>query len=415
MFFNVLRLKAVRAVPVFAVVVVGTAAVGYDSTTRAAVLILFGATLLDSVSYTIAAVFTAHERGQLTATVLVVQRLTSAAVGGTALLLGGGVLAVALAYAIASVVGVAIGTALLRRHIGRPARVMPAEPRADLRRNSIPFAAQEVFAVGITRVDTVLLSALAAASVVGFYGAAYRLFESTLLITNALVAAFAAMFTYLTRDGTPSVTVVYGRAVWLTLALMTPCAVVFGVLAEPLLALLFGAGFDGAAGPLRVLAVTALLLGVVLISLSLVVSRRRPGAIVPWFGVALAVNVVLNLALIPPLDATGAALGMLGTELLLAIGMVRLAVQQVGRLPLLRIVGAPLAGAAVMAPVAAALAWSLPLALVAGASAYAAVLVAVEAKVSPEDLRVARGMARRRLSTAAAALKRPMRSSSRAA
>jgi O-antigen/teichoic acid export membrane protein len=415
MFFNVLRLKAVRAVPVFAVVVVGTVAVGYDETTRAAVLIFFGVTLLDSVSYTLASVFTAHERGDLTASVLVLQRLISAAVGGTALLLGGGVLAVALAYAVASVVGVAMGTVLLRRHIGRPARVMPAEPRADLRRNSIPFAAQEVFAVGITRVDTVLLSALAAASVVGLYGAAYRLFESTLLITNAVVAAFAAMFTYLTRDGSPSVTAVYGRALWLTLALMTPCAVLFGVLAEPLLALLFGAGFGGAAGPLRVLAATAVLLGVVLISLSLVVSRRRPSVIVPWFGVALAVNVVLNLALIPPLGATGAALGMLGTELLLAIGMVRLALQQVGPLSLVRTVAAPLAGAAVMAPVALALAWSLPLALVAGVSAYAATLVAVEARVSPEDLRAARGMARRRLSAAAAARKRPMRGSSRAA
>lgn len=415
MFFNVLRLKAVRAVPVFAVVVVGTVAVGYDATTRAAVLIFFGVTLLDSVSYTLAAVFTAHERGGLTATVLVVQRLTSAAVGGTALVLGGGVLAVALAYAVASVVGVALGTALLRRHIGRPALVMPAEPRADLRRNSLPFAAQEVFAVGITRLDTVLLSALAAASVVGLYGAAYRLFESTLLISNALVAAFAAMFTYLTRDGSPSVTMVYGRALWLTLALMMPFAVVFGVLAEPLLTVLFGAGFDGAVGPLRVLAVTALVLGVVLISLCLVVSRPRPVVIVPWFGAGLALNVLLNLALIPPLGATGAALGMLGTELLLAFGMVRLALQQVGHPPLLRTVAAPLAAAAVMASVAAALAWSLPLALVAGVSAYAATLVGVEAKVSPEDVRLARGMARRRLSAAAAARKRPMRGSSRAA
>ncbi len=92
------------------------------------------------------------------------------------------------------------------------------------------------------------------------------------------------------------------------------------VLAEPVLRAFFGGEFEAGADALRVLAAVVVVLGVVRITGSLVVSRGTPARLVPWFGAALALNVVLNLALIPPLEATGAALAMLGTQLLLAGG-----------------------------------------------------------------------------------------------
>ena len=396
LFFNVLRLKAVRAVPVLGAVAV-MAFVVYEGATRWTLLLLCGALLLDSVSYTLASVFTAIERMAPVAVVLLCQRLISAAVGAVALVAGLGVVGVGMAYLLASAVAVALGFTLLAREAGLPRRWCPAAPRRELRRQAVPFAAQEVLAVGITRVDALLLSALASSAVVGYYGAAYRLFEATLLVSNALVAAFAAMFAYLGREAARAA---FGRAVKLMLVILTPCAVALAVLAAPLLRLAFGDGFGPAAGALRVLAPTAVVLGVALITLSLVVSRGDARASARSFAIALGVNLTLNLALIPPLGAEGAALAMLATESVLAILLLRRARGLVGGLPVAQVLGGPFAAGTAMAAVMLPLAGVPAVALALGGGTYLAVVAAVEFRLWPEDAIVFRNLLRRRVAQA---------------
>ncbi len=157
LFFNVLRLKALRAVPVLGAVA-AMAFIAYDGATRATLLLLCGALLLDSVGYTLASVFTALERMGPVAATLLGQRVISAALGAAALAAGFGVVAVGAAYLVASAVAVVLGFALLGRTTAMPRLTFPAAPRRELRRQAVPFAAQEVLAVGITRVDALLLS-----------------------------------------------------------------------------------------------------------------------------------------------------------------------------------------------------------------------------------------------------------------
>ncbi len=396
LFANVLVIKLVRAVPVVVLSWLLVWITGQGATTRDAIYLLTAALLLESLRYTVFSVFNAFERGDLVATALITHRLLAAGLGIAALALGYGVVAVAATYTFSAAVALGLATWLLARRIRWPGARLPRSERGALRRESLPFATQDLFSVGIARIDTMLLAALAAKAVIGLYGAAYRLLEATLFVSSALAGAFSAMFTYLSDETDPPIRAVFERALKATLALLAPCAVVLAVLAEPVLELLFGSGFEGAAAALRVLAVVVVLLGLVRISSALVVSRRDPRALLPLFGVAMVANLVLNLVLIGPLEATGAALAMLGTELLLLAGTMRVAAAAVGRPRLVATLAAPAAAAVGMAAAMWPLRDELLTALPAGVVVYVGVFLAVERLVSPDDLRFVIDLLRRR-------------------
>ena len=407
-YFNVLTLKLGRAVPVVAASWLLVWAIGYDFDTRVAVFVLTGALLLDSFSYTTFAAFNAVERGDLVGLTLVVQRIVSGGVGATLVLLGYGVVAVTFVYLGASLIAFVLAVALLARHVERPRAVRPPGPRRELRRQSIPFAAQELLSAGIARLDAVLLSLLATQTTVGLYGAAYRLLEATLFVPSALQGSFAAMFTYLNADTEPTIRAAFGRAQKIALVLLTPCAVPLAVVPGPILELFYGAEFREAELALRLLAPTVVLLGVVLLAGSLIASRLDPRKLVVYFAVALVVNVAMNLALIPVLDEAGAALAMLVTELAFAVLTLRLSLKEVGGIDVVETLAAPVIGGVAMAGTLFLLADLLPLALAAGAVAYVAAFAIAERRLARADFDFMVEMLRARLpSSLGARLPRP--------
>ena len=88
----------------------------------------------------------------------------------------------------------------MSRTIGVPARKVNRADGRTLATSSLPFAAQDVFSALLAKVDALILAVLTTQAAVGIYGAAYRLFESTLLVPYALAGAFSAMYTYLGHD-----------------------------------------------------------------------------------------------------------------------------------------------------------------------------------------------------------------------
>jgi O-antigen/teichoic acid export membrane protein len=392
--YNGITLKLTRAVPVTVVSWALLAALGYGGQTREAVYILTLGVLMDSFMHTQSAVFNALERGTLVATTIVVQRFTAAALGLAVLAAGGGIVEVSVTYTIGTATGFVLGLVLMHRTVGLPAPRITRRIRARLARESRGYGIQDVLGVLLAKLDAVMLSLIAGAAAVGRYGTAYRLLESTFFLTIAVLGAFAAMFTYLERDSEPSVQTVFERSVKVELALLMPCAVGFGLLAEPVITLLFGSELAGAAEPLRLLAPAIVCLGIVTISSSLLIARRRLGLLLRVGVAAVALNIALNLALIPSLDDVGAAAAMLVTATLLASVVLERAVATVGGVPWLRMLAAPLAAGAAMAVPLALLPWP-GAALVAGLAAYAGAYVLVERAVSPADLGFLIDLARR--------------------
>jgi O-antigen/teichoic acid export membrane protein len=397
LFFNVIALKLIFAVPLFALSFLGLHLLGYGAQAQTTAWVLAPGVFSDSIARTQLALFAAHERNGPPAGADAINRVLSATLGILALKLGFGVVSVGVTYSIGSMTGVAIGFRLMARTIEIPALTVTRRRWRALASTSIPFAVQEVFTTLLARVDTLILSLLVTQAALGRYGAAYRLFESTLFISYALVGAFSAMFTYLGPDSKPTLRSVFQRAIKLSLVSLTPLAVIFVVLARPLCELIYGPAFGSAALPLRILGPGVVPVGLVMLITSLVISRGDPRRIVTVTGIMVAANVALNFVLIPLYGVAGAAVAMLATEALYLAASTRLALRAVERIAWIRTAIGALAGGIAMTAVSLPLHDHLAAALAAGVCAYLAALFVVERFVSPVDVQFVVHMARRRL------------------
>ncbi len=398
LFFNVVALKLALSVPVVGGSLVGINLLGYDGRTRETVYVLTAGILLDSFTKTIFSLFTAHERGELQAITLIVQRVAAAALGLAALAAGLGVVSIAATYTAGAALGLIQAAVLTRRHIGVPRWLVDRPGWRRLALVSLPFAIQDVFTALLFRLDAVILSLIGTEAEVGRYGAAYRLLDSTLFLTYAISGAFIAMYAYLDTDSDPSIQSVFGRSIKLALVALVPCAAVLAVLAEPISRLFFGAELEDASGALRLLAPVAVLIGLVTLASALVASRRSPVAMGWITGGMVVLNVVLNVVLIPPYHEEGAAAAMLVTEVVFAgVAMVFAARAVGGQVHWTATLTSPLVAGVAMGVPLVLLRDSLPLATIAGVAVYASVFVLVERRVSPGDLRFARELVARRL------------------
>jgi O-antigen/teichoic acid export membrane protein len=396
-FFSVVSLKLKRAAPVLAISWGLLWVIGYPGQTRLAALLMTISYLLDGLSLTIFSAFNGVERGDLIGATLATQRIACAAAGIAVLLLGHGVVLVAVVYIGASALALALASVLLARKVGLPARIRPLAARRELRRRSVAFAGQELLSSGIAKLDAVLLSLFTSSVILGYYGAAYRLLEAALFIPVALQGAYSAMYTYLDERSSPTIRAAFQRSIKMLLVLLAPATVALVTVPGSLLKLLFGAGFGASVTPLRLLALTIVPLGLVLMSSSLISSRLNPRQLVIYFAIALLLNIAINLALIPPLGATGAAIAMLATESLLAALMLRSSLREVRGVDVIETAAAPVLAAVAMAGALVALHGLLWIALPVAVAVYVGVLLVSERRFAPADYAFIVDAVRRRL------------------
>jgi len=397
LFFNVLALKLAVGVPMFGLSFVGLHFTGTSAAAQETCWVIAPGVFCDSLARTLLAVFAANERNGPPAAADLINRLLSAALGIAALRVGFGVVSVGVTYSIGSASAVIIGFVLMRRTIGIPTGTLHLRGWPALASRSLPFFVQDLFTTLLSILDTFILSVLATQTDVGRYGAAYRLFESPYFIPGALVGAFSAMYTYLGPDSTPPLNSVYQRSIKLAVTLMMPLGVALMVLPGPICRLVYGSAFDSAAPALRILGPAVVLLGVITLTISLLVSRGEPGRTASLSGIMVAVNVALNLLLIPLFTVTGAAAAMLATEVIFTVWIGHRALRMVGHVEWASMLAGALAAGVGMAAVAALLHTNLAAALVASTLTYLVVLVAVDWLISPRDVVFVAGMVRRRL------------------
>jgi O-antigen/teichoic acid export membrane protein len=399
LFFNVLALKLVIAAPAFAVALLALHFASYNHLAQALAWSLVPGTMADSTARSQLAVFSAHERAGPPAIADAFQRVCSAALGILGLKLGYGAIVVGISYSAGSVIGVIAGFVLLARTVGVPARRVSRRVWRALAAASIQFGVQDFFAAMLARVDTLMLSLIATQAAVGRYGAAYRLFESTFLVAIALAGAFSAMYTYLDRHTSPPLGIMFERSLKLGFVSLMPVAVAFTALGAPICRLIYGPSFATAGVPLQILGPGVVLYCVVDLTVSLRLAREDPGRMVPLAAAMAAINIALNLILIPRYGDGGAAAAMVFTLAVYSITMGAAANRVVGGLHWVRTCAGPVCAAAAMAGVTLALRGSVWTTLGAGLAVYLGTLVVIERLVSPVDVASATQMLRRLLPT----------------
>lgn len=203
------------------------------------------------------------------------------------------------------------------------------------------------------RVDTFLLSFVSSDGEVGRYAVAYRVLEVLTVVPAYLMST---LFPEIARQQPHSARlneIVQGAlsSVWLA---VVPLVIIFVAFAAEVVAVAGGPAYADSASVLRVLIVAVALLFVNTVFFqSLVALNRQRNLFLLLLGV-LAGNVVLNLLLIPPLGAMGAAISLLATEGVVLVLVLRI-FATVGTVPRLRRPLRLLAAAVVAAGAALAL------------------------------------------------------------
>lgn len=387
---NVIAIKATTSAPLLLLVVAVGALGGWSSERLLAVLVVGGGVAAENLARSCYAVLQAFERLELVSLCVIAQRVLTAAVAVAVLAAGGGVVSVALVYALGAALAFLLGLWLLGRHVVRVRwRVEPSRWR-EIAVAGLPIGVATALFTVLLTLDSVLLGLFRESGEVGVYGAAFRLVEATMFVSWVLNAAMLPWFARRSAADAERLARGYELGQKALVGLLVPAAVALGLLARPLIELLYGDEYSGAVTPLRVLAALIVLYGISHFTGNFLLARDRPGSFVRAAGAALVVNLAANVALIPAYGATGAAAAAVGSSAVLVVAMRRSLAEVAGRVHVLRIVGGPLIGGLAMAAVIVAAGVPPAVALVCGVLAYAAAFTAVELIAWPDDVRFAR-------------------------
>ncbi len=171
----------------------------------------------------------------------------------------------------------------------------------------------------IVTFDVILLGLLATRRDVGLYSAGYRICYLMMAVAVATHVVFAPAVARATLVGSTAVRQVLERSVALTATVMLPLAVGAAVLADRILALLFGDQFASGAPALRLLALSIALLALHGTTRSVFVAHHQTKLEAMIFAVAAALNIALNFLLIPGFGIVGAAFATVAAEALILV------------------------------------------------------------------------------------------------
>jgi len=296
------------------------------------------------------------------------------------------------------------GAGTVRAPGGAPARALAAPPvlgRHAMLREALPLALSWVFIALYFRIDAVMLQFLSGERAVGLYGGIYRIFEA---FTMLAVAYRSVLFPVMARaaDGPrEALAVLCRKSIRLHLVFTIAVAVFVSFNARALVTLVLGQRYADAAPGLAILvwALPGSFMADTL--LHLLIAQRRQKLGTTAVSVTAALNIALNVVLIPKYSFVGAAAATVASEALcfvLLLGLFRRGAPAVG---VARTVWRPLAAGGALAAAMAALTPLVPsgpagLAVggAAAAAVYLAALVALGA-LTRDDLVLARSIFKR--------------------
>jgi O-antigen/teichoic acid export membrane protein len=307
------------------VLLVATAAFGYDAELRITIAVLAIATLLVGVSSAIESYLRGHERFVLPSAAAVAYRVVAALVGVGVLLLGHGLLGVAAAFLAGAVAYLAVMLVGLRGE--DPIDIRSGATAAfPLLRAVVPLGLWWVIGTFAFNVDMVIVERLLPDENVGWYAAAFRLFTVATIVPTLVVASvLSPVLARLSLGPREELGRVLDRALLVLVASGALVSLAFAVFAGPIVALLYPYDAYGpAADALRLLAPRVLLLYVSSVLMYTLVALHQERRLLVLVCLFALLNPLANLVAIPLLAQNGAALVSSLTELVWLFCLLRM-------------------------------------------------------------------------------------------
>lgn len=291
-----MMLWAVSILPLIAFCIV----VGYSETVTTLIVILGFSKLWECLGKVLEATCQGFEMMEYPSLGNIAERLLLTSVAVTVLVLGAHSIVVAIIMATATLLNTSIVLGFSRRIIPRLPRI-EWKASLGLLKRGLPYFLHAVFSVIYYRVDAVMLSLMTSSVVVGWYGAAYRLFDIVMFLPSILGRA---MFPVLSKLWGVNEQAILAKTTEKSLSIIfiagIPISIGIFAFAEQIIGFFFGLGEYGpSVAVLRIFSVGLLLvyIDMVLGTALFATDKQRQ-----WTAVALIavfLNPLINYYMIP--------------------------------------------------------------------------------------------------------------------
>jgi len=315
-FGNLLIWKLIASTVVFVLLVLTINLLKSSPEVRFTVYLLGFANILRSFKSTCRAFFRAFERFDLDCLTMYIGRSALLVGGITVLILGGGLISFALVFVVVRAFDLTLTFGILNWKI---VKIIPQFDFSFLKKlqiEALPFGLLAVIITLYFYVDTVMLSFICTDSEVGWYNAAYKIYEGLTVFPFILCVALYPRLSQLFVLDKKAHSLLSSRAAKYMFVVSLPILICGILLSKNIINILFGEGFQNS-----VIALQILLVGIVFVFqiwlFQIILNSIDKQRIAMYIGLTgLIVNVSLNLLLIPRYGFKGAAATTVISELM---------------------------------------------------------------------------------------------------
>ncbi len=247
------------------------------------------------------------DRFDLEALIVLFDRVLLLICGAAVLLAGYGVLALGLAFLTARFMALTAASIVVGGVLGPMTPTFDRQIWRDLQAAALPLGFFMIAVNLYNYIDTVILGVMRTDAEIGWYVAAYRIYEGPTYFPSIGAAVITPRLSYLFVHDPAKVRALLGR----TLSGAAALGIVLGAgtiwLARDVVALLFGREYTAAVPPLQILAGGAFFVFCTWILHAAAIATNLDRRLLVTTVVGLVANVLLNVLLIPPLGIRGAA------------------------------------------------------------------------------------------------------------
>lgn len=213
------------------------------------------------------------------------------------------------------IAAIPVGFLLARTRLGIRPRLHGAwRGVPPLIKAALPVAATGGAAVIYDRIDVLMLSQLDSLRSAAIYNVPLIILQLSAVVPSIVATAFFALLAHLLRTDPPAARNAFGLIVRIFALLSVPIALVLTFGAETILTTLFGPRYRDSAAPLSILAWSVVLAFLNYLFWYALLAAYREGAKFRIMVAGLALNVALNVVLIPAYGPKGAAISLVCSD-----------------------------------------------------------------------------------------------------
>lgn len=314
---NIAVINAILSVIIFGLIVLTINLMCYPHDTTIAILIFGISNIFISFANIFRVIFRAFERMEYEALLSITRQILTFSLSLVALFLGYGLIAIACVFLISSIFDSLLSFFICIRKFATPKLEIDIKFWKKITKSALPIAFLGATALIYTRIDTVMLSAMEGDAVVGWYNVAYSLVLGLKPIPILLMTAlFPVMATFYTASRN-SLKTAYEKSLRYLFMLGLPMSTGIMLLSDRFILLLYGEQFGNSIIALQILAWDVLLFFLYANMSFVLVSMNKQNKMAAASGGCAAINVILNLILIPRFSYIGAGIATIATETVL--------------------------------------------------------------------------------------------------